>query len=101
MYRLALVVAAVAAVVAAPFAAAQPEPPHLAEMRFVNELRKRGDTALAMDYLERLNKNPSPELAKELPFEIARTRLLIGAEKPESAERLARYQRARGEFEDF
>ena len=51
----------------APIVAAQPDPPHVAELQFVNELRKRGDAALAMDYLQRLSKNPSPELAKEQP----------------------------------
>jgi hypothetical protein len=84
-----------------PFAVAQPEPPHVAEMHFVNELRKRGDVALALDYLQRLGKNPSPELAKELPFEIAKTRLAIGTEESESSKRLALYQQARNEFEAF
>ena len=94
-----LTVAAVLAV--APFAAAQPEPSYVADLRFVDALRKRGDTALAMDYLQRLGKNPGPELAKELPFELAKTRLAIGAEEPDSSKRLAVYQQARGEFETF
>lgn len=96
-----LVLTAVAGIACAPFAAAQPEPPHVVELRFVNELRKRGDAALAMDYLQRLGKNPSPELAKELPFEIAKTRLAVGTEEPESGKRLALYQQARKDFEDF
>jgi hypothetical protein len=96
-----LVLTAAAALGAVPFAAAQPEPPHVVELRFVSELRKRGDAALAMDYLQRLAKNPSPELAKELPFEVARTRLAIGTEEPESGKRLALYQQARDDFEKF
>ena len=70
------------AFLAVSFVEAQPESPVDSEMDFVNELRKRGDAALAMDYLLRLGKNPSPQLAKELPFELAKTRLLIGTEEP-------------------
>jgi hypothetical protein len=101
MRLLVLVLATVAGFTCAPFAAAQPDPPHVVELRFVNELRKRGDAALAMDYLQRLGKDPSPELAKELPFEIAKTRLAVGTEEPETGKRLALYQQARKDFEDF
>ncbi len=96
-----LVLTAVIWFVAAPFAVAQQESPYAADMRFVNELRKRGDAALAMDYLLRMSKSADPEFAKELPFEIARTELLIGTEEPESGKRLALYQKTRGDFEAF
>src|SRR5262249_34843320 len=96
-----LILATVAAFVPAPFAAAQPDPPHVVELRFVSELRKRGDAALAWDYLQRLGKDPSPEMARELPFEIARTRLAVGTEEPETGKRLELYKQARKDFEDF
>jgi hypothetical protein len=100
-----LMLASVVVLAAAPFAAAQPEPSYVADLRLVDELRKRGDTGLATDYLKYLEnslaKKPNPELAKELSFERAKTDLLTGAENPESSKRLALYQKARGEFEKF
>ena len=44
------------------------------DMRFIEELRKQGKSDLALEYLEKVAKNASPELAKALPLEMARTR---------------------------
>jgi hypothetical protein len=88
--------------IAVPHAAAQPEPATAADLRFVAELRKRGDAALALEYLKRLQEHPpSPELAKEIPFEIAKTTLVLAAQQPDRAQKHARFQEARGEFEKF
>ena len=53
------------------------------DMRFIEELRKRGDSDLALEYLERLQKTASPELAKALPLEVARTRLEAAGQQPD------------------
>jgi hypothetical protein len=82
-------------------AAGAQEPQVREEMRFVNELRARRYNDLALQYLERLAKTASPELARELPLEIAKTRLEIATEEPDSNKRLALYQQARTDFEKF
>src|SRR5262245_59825783 len=51
------------------------------ELRFVEELRRRGDTKLARDYLERLRKKPPADLAPLLPVEIARTDMILASEE--------------------
>ncbi len=61
------------------------------DMRFIEELRKQGKSDLALEYLEKVAKNASPELAKALPLEMARTRLEAAGEEPDSAKRLALY----------
>ena len=48
------------------------------ELRFVSELRNQGKSDLALEYLQRLMKNPSPELAKELTLELAMTLQDVG-----------------------
>jgi hypothetical protein len=82
------------------FAAAQ-EPAYREQMRFVNELRARHYNDLALEYLQMLSKNPSPELARELPLEMAKTRLEGAADEPDSGKRLALYGQARAELEKF
>jgi outer membrane protein assembly factor BamD (BamD/ComL family) len=78
------------------------ETSHAAELRFVRDLRARHYTDLALEYLERLRKkNPSPELLKELPLELAETRLDAAADEPDSGKRLAVFEQARGEIEAF
>jgi hypothetical protein len=77
------------------------EPAYVEEMRFVRELRARRYNDLALQYLERLKQNPSPELAKELPLEIAKTRLEAAGDEADSGKRRAEYDRARGELEEF
>ncbi|HVS35351.1 MAG TPA: hypothetical protein VMS17_07185 [Gemmataceae bacterium] len=69
------------------------------DMRFVQELRKQHMSDLALEYLERLKKTASPDLAKALPLEMARTRLEAAIEEPDSAKRLGLYSDARDEFQ--
>ncbi len=71
------------------------------DMRFIEELRKQGKSDLALEYLEKVAKNASPELAKALPLEMARTRLEAAGEEPDSAKRLALYGEARDEFQKW
>jgi tetratricopeptide (TPR) repeat protein len=71
------------------------------EMRFVNELRARHYHDLALQYLERLSKDPSPELKRELPLELAKTRLETAADEPDSGRRLAIYGQALAELQTF
>src|SRR3954454_22431194 len=71
------------------------------DMRFVNELRTQGYKDLALEYLQKLSKNPSPELARELPLEIAKTRLEAAGEEPDIQKRMGLYDQARVEFEKF
>lgn len=65
------------------------------DMRFIEELRKQGKSDLALEYLEKVAKNASPELAKALPLEMAQTRLEAAGEEPDSTKRLALYGEAR------
>ena len=71
------------------------------DMRFVEELRKQGKSDLALEYLEKIKKTASPELAKALPLEMARTRLEAAGEEPDSAKRLGLYGEARDEFQKW
>ncbi len=93
---------AAAAFLASAFQAGAQEAPHVAELRFVRDLRARHYPDLALEYLERLRKNnPSPELLRELPLELAQTRLEAAAEEPDSRKRVALFDQARGDFEAF
>ncbi len=69
------------------------------DMRFVQELRSQGRSDLALEYLQRLAKNPSPELAKELPLEMAMTRLEAANDEPDSGKRLNLYNESREELQ--
>jgi hypothetical protein len=72
------------------------------ELRFVRELRARRYNDLALEYLERLKKsNPPPDLAAELPLEVARTLLDGAADEPDSARRVALYGQAQAVFVEF
>jgi hypothetical protein len=84
-------------------AAAAPaqEASYTSELRFVRDLRARHYGDLALEYLERLKKNPSPELLRELPLELAETRLDGAADEPDTGKRLAIFAQARGEIEAF
>jgi hypothetical protein len=86
---------------AAGAAPAQQEPAYTAELQFVRELRARHYNDLALQYLERLRKGASPELARELPLETAKTRLEAAADEPDSGKRLALYEEAGKEFARF
>jgi hypothetical protein len=70
-------------------------------LRFVRELRDRGDADLALDFLERMKKDATPELARELPLEIARTQIKAAPEVPDSSKRLQMYASAQEELEKY
>jgi hypothetical protein len=71
------------------------------DMRFVEKLREEGLHDLALDYLKRLGENPPPELAKLLPLEIARTRLVTVQDEPDSKRRLDQYSQILLDLENF
>lgn len=78
------------------------EASYTAELRFVRDLRARHYSDLALEYLERLKtRSPSPELLRELPLELAETRLDGASDEPDSGKRLAIFAQARGEIEAF
>src|SRR5438067_8964390 len=70
------------------------------ELAFVQQLRARGYSDLALEYLEKhLSKNP--KYAADLPLEIAQTRLEMAATEPDAAKRIDAYGQAREEFAAF
>ena len=71
------------------------------DMRFIQELRKQGKGDLALEYLQRISKTASPELAKQLPLELAKARLEAAADEPDSGKRLGLYTEARDEFQKW
>jgi hypothetical protein len=77
------------------------EPEFREELRFVEKLRQRGDNDLALKYLQRIAKGASPELARELPLEFAKTRLRVAGDEPDTNKRLALYKTARGDLQKF
>jgi hypothetical protein len=77
------------------------EPPYEEELRFVRELRARHYNDLALEYLQQLAKNPTPQLQRELPLEFAKTRLEAAADEPDTTKRLAQYAQAQAELEKF
>ncbi len=77
------------------------EPDFREDLRFVDALRKRKDNKLALEYLERIAKGAPPALAKELPLELAKTRLEAATEEAETTRRVALYKQAREELEKF
>jgi hypothetical protein len=72
------------------------------ERQFIQGLRARGMSQLALEYLDRLKarRGLEPELALALPLEIAKTRMALAQERP-LAERPAIYTQARAELEAF
>lgn len=76
-------------------------PADLEDLRFIRELRERGDADLAMDLLSRLKKSPTPELAKALVLEEARTRLKAAADEPDTTKRLSQYAQAQADFQKY
>src|SRR4051812_13276696 len=77
------------------------EPAYRDDLRFAESLRARGDNDLALDFLQRLSKGAPPELARELPLELAKTRLRVASEEPETGKRLNMYKEARDDFQRF
>jgi hypothetical protein len=77
------------------------ESPYAEEFQFVRELRSRGYNDLAREYLEKLAKNAPAELKKELPLERALTEMEAAGEEPDSNKRIALYEQARQQFQEF
>jgi hypothetical protein len=75
------------------------EPPEL-ERQFLQGLRSRGYSRLALEYLQRLEKSAPPELAVIVPLEIARTQLSLAEESPLD-ERPALYDQALAKLKKF
>src|SRR5437660_1139953 len=82
-------------------AALAQDPDFKEDLRFAEALRLRGDNALALEFLQKLQKTASPGLARELSLEIARTSLRAAAEVPEAARRLQLSHEARAAFQQF
>jgi hypothetical protein len=80
---------------------AHAQEPYAEDMKFVRELRSRGYSDLAREYLQKLAKNAPAELKKELPLEIALTNLEAANDEPDSSKRLSLYAQARAECETF
>jgi hypothetical protein len=77
------------------------EPAYQEDLRFVEQLRKRKDSKLALELLQKLKKGAPPALARELMLEEAKTRLEAADEEPDSATRLKLYQEARAGLRQF
>jgi hypothetical protein len=72
--------------------------PHL---EFVRGLRARGLPDLALEYLEKLSRQPPPDIAAILPLEIAKSRLDMGTVEPDAGRRTAIQNQAKAGFEAF
>jgi hypothetical protein len=74
------------------------EVPHL---QFVRELRARYPD-LALEYLNNLRQsNPPPEVAAVIPLELAKVRLDLATAEADGTRRLALYNQARAEIQEF
>lgn len=82
-----------------PVALVASEPPEL-QLEFVRKLRSNRMSDLALDYLLKLEKNPTPALKNLLPLEIARTRVSLARESPAS-KRLPVLEQARKGLEQY
>jgi hypothetical protein len=79
---------------------AQKAAPQDENLKFVQALRTQGMADLALEYLEkRLKKDP--RYAADVPLEIATLRLDLAAEEPDAAKRMAMFEEARKDFEEF
>jgi hypothetical protein len=71
------------------------------DLRFVHELRARGYSDLAREYLEKLAQTASAELKRELPLEMALTNMESANDEPDSGKRLTLYTQARADLQKF
>lgn len=70
------------------------------ELDFVRKMRDKGYHDLALEYLQKLQKQGSPALKKYLPLEMARTRVALARNK-EPEQRLGLFKAARAELSEF
>jgi hypothetical protein len=75
------------------------EPP-AQQLKFIHELRQKGLADLALEYIEKIQKNAPPELAPILPLEAAKTRVTLAKFKPPE-ERLTLLNKAQEELEGY
>ena len=75
--------------------------PYAEDLQFVRELRSRGYNDLAREYLDKLAKNASAALKKELPLERALTEMEAANDEPDSNKRIALYAQASQQFQEF
>jgi hypothetical protein len=78
----------------------RPQEPAEKQIEFVRALQAKGYGDLALEYLERLKKNPPPGIGPLLPLEMARTRVSMARTK-EPGQRLVLYGEARTELENY
>lgn len=71
------------------------------DMQFIHELRNRGYSDLAREYLGKLSKTAPPALRNELALEGALIEMESANEEPDSAKRIALYGQAREKFQQF
>jgi tetratricopeptide (TPR) repeat protein len=71
------------------------------DLRFVDGLRAHRYNDLALEFLLRLEKSAPPALQAELAYEIAKTRLEAAGDEPDTAKRLAEYQKAQETLKKF
>jgi hypothetical protein len=71
------------------------------DLRLAEALRNRGDVDLALELLNKLDKAATPEQKKELPLELAKTRLRLASDEPDTGKRLALYREAQANFDAF
>lgn len=77
------------------------ESPYAEDLQFVRELRSRGYIDLAREYLDKLAKNATAALKKELPLERALTEMEAANDEPDSNKRIGLYSQARQQFQEF
>ncbi len=75
--------------------------PYAEDLRFINELRTRGYSDLARDYLDRLTKSAPPAMRNEFALEGALIEMEAANEEPDSGKRIALYGQARDKFQQF
>jgi hypothetical protein len=98
MKRLSFAFLAAVVVALSSFAA---EPQHAEDLEFIRDLRGRGYSDLARQYLDKLVKTAPPALKKELELEIALTNMEAANDEPDSGKRLTLYAQARTAFQTF
>jgi hypothetical protein len=77
------------------------ESPYAEDLRFINELRARGYSDLARNYLERLAKNAPPAMRNEFALEGALIEMEAANDEPDSSKRIELYRQARDKFQQF
>ncbi len=99
MYRIGTLLAAGALLFSFPPSLRADEPAEK-QLEFVRNLRDKGYSDLALEYLEKLKKQGQPGIKQFLAMEMARTRVALARDK-EPEQRLALLTAARAELSEF